>query len=159
LTSVGLAKIYRPILILQIPGLFRSWERLDAARNALAPELEKGFADAGFTLAGWGDVGMVKGFTAGFEIPSPEDLRRKKPFHWRDDSIGPTVYQVIGGVNPVPLSIPEVLTALGTGTVNVVNAPALAAEQLQWASKLDHMSEDSTVMAIGAMVFSTKRLN
>jgi TRAP-type transport system periplasmic protein len=159
LTSVGLSKIYRPILVLQIPGLFRSWDKLDAARAAVAPEFEKAFADAGFTLGGWGDVGMVHGFTSGFAIRTPEDLRGKKPFHWRDDSIGPTVYQVIGGVSPVPLSIPEVLMALGGGTVNVVNAPCLAAEQLQWASKLDHMSEDATVMAIGAMVFSTRRIN
>lgn len=158
LTAVGLGKIYKPVLALQIPGLFRTWEKLDAARKALGPELEKGISDAGFTLGGWGDVGQVHGMSKGFAIRVPEDLKGKKPFTWRDDVIGPVIYQGIGGVNPVPLNVPEVLPALNTGAVNVVSAPSLAAEQLQWASRLDHISEEATVMAIGAMVFASKRL-
>jgi TRAP-type C4-dicarboxylate transport system substrate-binding protein len=158
LTSVGLSKIYKPILALQIPGLFRSWEKLDAARSALSAEFAKGLADAGFTLGGWGDIGAMHGMSKGFEVRVPEDLRGKKPLTWRDDSIGPTVYQVIGGVTPVPLSAPEVLPSLNSGAVNVVSAPALAAEQLQWTPRLDHISEETMVFAIGAMIFSTKRL-
>lgn len=158
LTSVGLSKIYKPILALQLPGLFRSWEKLDAARDALRGELEKGVADAGFTLGGWGDVGVIHGMTKGIVVRVPEDLRSAKPLTWRDDVIGPTLHQIIGRVNGVPLSAPEVLSALGTGAVNVVNAPALAAEQLQWTSKLDHISEEGAVYAIGAMVFRSKRL-
>jgi TRAP-type transport system periplasmic protein len=159
LTSVGLGKIYKPILALQIPGLFRSWAKLDAARDALSPELKKGLADAGFTLAGWGDVGALHGMSKGFAVRTPDDLRGKRPLTWRDEEIGPTVFQVIGGVTPVPLSAPEVLPALNTGTINVLSAPALAAEQLQWAPRLDHISEEAVVFAIGALVFASKRLD
>lgn len=158
LTSVGLAKIYRNVLALQIPGLFRSWEKLDAARAAIAPELEKGLADAGFTLAGWGDVGAIHLMSKGVAIRVPEDLHGRKPLTWRDDVIGPVLYQVIGGVTPVPQSVPEVLSSLGTGAVDVISAPALAAEQLQWTSRLDHIGEDTSVFAIGAMLFASKRL-
>jgi TRAP-type C4-dicarboxylate transport system substrate-binding protein len=159
LTSVGLAKIYKPVLALQIPGLFRSWEKLDAARAALAPELEKGIADAGFTLGGWGDVGAIHLMSKGFAVRVPEDFRGRKPLTWREDQIGPTLFQVIGGVTPVPQSAPEVLSSLGTGAIDVLSAPALAAEQLQWASRLDHIGEDASVFAIGAMVFVTKRID
>ena len=158
LTSVGLGKVYRPILALQIPGLFRSWEKLDNARNALSAEFERGLLDAGFTLGGWGDVGVVRMMTQGLEIRVPEDLRGKKPLTWRDDPIGPALYQLIGSVNPVPLSAPEVLGALGTGAINVVSAPALAAEQLQWTNKLTHIAAEGAVMAIGGMIFRTPRL-
>jgi len=158
LTSVGLAKIYRPILALQIPGLFRTWEKLDNARNALSGEFEKGLLDAGFTLGGWGDVGIVRMMTKGLEIRVPEDLRGKKPLTWRDDVIGPALYQIIGGVTPVPLSAPEVLGALGTGAVDIVSAPALAAEQLQWTNKLTHIAAEGAVMAIGGMIFRTPRV-
>lgn len=157
-TSVGLSKIHKPVLALQTPGLFRSWEKLDVARDALKPELEKGIKDAGFALTGWGDVGQVRGMSKGFAVRRPKDLVGKKPMTWRDDSIGPVVYQILG-VTPVPLNIPEVLPALGTGTINVLSAPALAAEQLQWASRLDHISSESSVMAIGSMVWSQKRLD
>ncbi len=157
LTSVGLSKIHKPILALQIPGLFRSWERLDAARAAVGPELEKGLAQEGFLLGGWGDIGAMHGMSKGFAVRVPEDLRGKKPLTWREDVIGPTVYGIIGGVTPVPQSAPEVLGSLGTGAINVISAPSLAAEQLQWAPKLDHISEESVVFAIGAMVFVKKR--
>lgn len=158
-TSLGLSKIYRPILALQIPGLFRTWEKLDSARNALQAEFEKGVRDAGFTLGGWGDVGVVRMMTKGVEIRTPEHLRGTKPVTWREDVIGPALYQIIGGVTPVPLSAHEVLGALGTGAANVVSAPALVAEQLQWASKLTHVAAEGAVMAIGGMVFRTARLD
>jgi TRAP-type C4-dicarboxylate transport system substrate-binding protein len=77
---------------------------------------------------------------------------------WRDDDSQPILYQVIGGVTPVPLNIPEVLPQLNTGAINIVNAPSLAAEQLQWASKLDTINEDVSAMAIGALVISSKRI-
>jgi TRAP-type C4-dicarboxylate transport system substrate-binding protein len=35
LTGVGLGKIYKPILALQIPGLLRTWPKIDAARDAM----------------------------------------------------------------------------------------------------------------------------
>jgi len=158
LTSVGLSKVYRPILALQLPGLFRSWDKLDRARNALTAEFEKGLLDAGFTLGGWGDVGVVRMMSRGFAVRTPDDLRGKKPLTWREDVIGPALYQVIGGVTPVPLSAPEVLGNLGTGSIDVVSAPAIAAEQLQWAPKLTHIAAEGAVMAIGGMIFRTKRL-
>jgi TRAP-type transport system periplasmic protein len=78
---------------------------------------------------------------------------------WRDDSVQSVFFQVIGGVTPVPLNIPEVLPNLNTGAINIVVAPALAAEQLQWASKLDHIVVDSSAFAIGALVLSSKKVD
>lgn len=158
-TAVGLGKIYKPILALQMPGLFQSWAKLDSARDALKGEFEKGVSDAGFTLSGWGDVGMVHLMSKGFPVKSPEDMKGKKPYMWRDDAIQPVIYQIIGGVTPVPLNIPEVLPQLNTGAVNIVMAPALAAEQLQWGSKLDHVVADVSGLSIGALVFSSKALD
>jgi TRAP-type transport system periplasmic protein len=157
-TAVGLGKIYKPILALQMPGLFTTWGKLDAARDAMKGEFEKGAKDAGFSILGWGDVGAVHVMTKGVTIKTPEDMKGQKPYMWRDDDSQPILYQIIGGVTPVPLNIPEVLPSLNTGAINVVNAPSLAAEQLQWASKLDTINEDVSAMAIGALVISSKRL-
>ena len=158
-TAVGLGKIYKPILALQMPGLFRSWAKLDAARNALRGEFEKGARDAGFSILGWGDVGAVHLMSKGFQVKSPDDVKGKKPYMWRDDDTQPILYQVIGGVTPVPLNVPEVLPNLNTGAINLINAPSLAAEQLQWSSKLDTINEDVSALAIGALVMSSKRVN
>jgi TRAP-type C4-dicarboxylate transport system substrate-binding protein len=157
-TAVGLGKIYKPILALQMPGLFTTWSKLDAARDAMKGDFEKGASDAGFTILGWGDVGLVHVMTKGATIKTPDDMKGQKPYMWRDDDSQPILYQIIGGVTPVPLNIPEVLPALNTGTINIINAPSLAAEQLQWASKLDTINEDVSAAAIGALVVSSKRL-
>jgi TRAP-type transport system periplasmic protein len=158
-TAVGLSKIYKPIGALQMPGLFATWAKLDTARDAMKGEFEKGCKDAGFTLTGWGDVGAVHLMSKGFAVRTPEDLKGKKPYMWREDVIQPVLFQVIGGVTPVPLNIPEVLPQLNSGAINVINAPALAAEQLQWASRLDTIVPDTSAMAVGALVFSSKRLD
>jgi TRAP-type C4-dicarboxylate transport system substrate-binding protein len=158
ITAVGLSKIHKPILALQLPGLFRSWGKLDAARDAMKGEFEKGVADAGFTLAGWGDVGLVHLMSKGFTVRTPDDLKGRKPYMWRDDVMAPFLYQAVG-VTPVPLNVQEVLPQLGSGGVNVVITAALAAEQLQWASKLDTVVNNVTSAAIGALVFSSKRLD
>jgi len=158
-TAVGLSKIYKPILALQIPGLFTSWAKLDAARDAMKGDFEKGVKDAGFKLVGWGDVGAAHLMSKGIEIKSPEDLKGQKPYMWRDDAVQPLLFQIIGGITPVPLNVPEVLPNLNTGAINIVIAPALAAEQLQWASKLDTIVADNSAMAIGALVVSSKRLD
>jgi TRAP-type C4-dicarboxylate transport system substrate-binding protein len=158
-TAVGLSKIYKPILALQMPGLFTTWAKLDAARDAMKGDFEKGVSNAGFTLVGWGDVGQAHLMSNGFAIKTPDDLRGKKPYMWRDDMVAPVLFQVVGGVSPVPLSVPEVLPSLNTGAVNVVTAPSLAAEQLQWTSKLDHINEEVAGSAIGAVVLSSKRLD
>ena len=159
ITAVGLSKIYKPILALQMPGLFSSWAKLDAAREQMRGDFEKGARDAGFMIAGWGDVGAARVMTKGVVIKSPEDVKGTKPYMWRDDEVQPVLYQVIGGVNPVPLSIPEVLPNLNTGAINFIAAPCLAAEQLQWSSKLDTINEDVTAYAIGALVLSSKRID
>lgn len=159
LTAVGLGKVFKPILALQMPGLFSSWAKLDAARDSLKGEFEKGALDAGFFIGGWGDVGTVHVMSKGFAIKTPTDLQGKKPFAWRDDPTLSTLFQVVGGITPVPLNVPEVLPNLNTGAINIVNAPALAAEQLQWSSKLDTIVEDVAGFAIGALVLSSKRLD
>ena len=62
-------------------------------------------------------------------------------------------------MNPTPLSVPEILPALTAGTINVVNAPALAAEQLQWSSLLDHINTAASGIGIGALVFTSSKIN
>jgi TRAP-type C4-dicarboxylate transport system substrate-binding protein len=158
-SAVGLSRIYKPILALQIPGLFTNWAKLDAARDAMKGDFEKGISDAGFSLFGWGDVGTVRVFSKGFPIKTPDDIKGKKPAMWRDDSIQPSFYQVLGGVTPVPLNVPEILPQLNTGAINIVFAPSLSAEQLQWTSKLDTISTEAAGMSIGAVVVSSKRLD
>src|SRR5262245_13083199 len=158
-TAIGLAGINKDVLVLGMPGVLDTWPLLDKARDALAPELEQGFTNQGFSLLGWGDVGLVRQFSKGFAVKTPNDMKGKRPLVWRNEPMGPIIYSLIGGVVPIPLGVPEVLPALRAGTVNVISAPALGAEQLQWAPMLDHVSSQVTTCAIGGLVFRKTALD
>ena len=56
LTTVGLAQIVRPVLVLQAPGVCTSYGKIDAVRAQLASEFEREFDTAGYKLMGWGDT-------------------------------------------------------------------------------------------------------
>lgn len=158
ITAVGLSKIYKPILALQMPGALTTWEKLEKAQGVLKGDFEKGVKDAGFDLLGWGHVGRARLFLKGNgTVKAPGDLKSRKPYMWRDDIISPVFYQVVGAT-PVPLNVPEVLPQLKTGGVDTVNAPALAVEQLQWAPQLNQGGEQVFGCAIGALVVQSKRL-
>lgn len=151
-TAVGLSKIWKPILALQMPGLFRTWSKLDAARNSMLSDTKTNFESAGFYYLGGGDVGMAHVMSKGYAVKNPDDVKGRKPYMWKDDQIAPVLWAKIGGVTPVPINIPEVLPNLNSGAVDLVNAPALAAQQLQWASKLDNINSAVSGIGIGALV-------
>lgn len=159
LTSVGMSRITKDVLVLQLPGVVDSWDLLDKARADIGPELEKRFEKEGFQVVGWGDLGLVRQWTRGFELRRPSDLKGRRPLVWRNEPIGPAIYTSIGGVVPTPLSPPEVLPALRSGKIEALNAPALAAEQLQWTPFLDHVSSTASVCAVGGTVFRKKALD
>jgi TRAP-type C4-dicarboxylate transport system substrate-binding protein len=158
ITAVGLSKIHKPILALQMPGALTTWEKVDRAQAALKSDFERGVRDAGFELLGWGNVGRAHLFLKGNgTVKTPADFKSRKPYMWRDDIISPEFYRAIGAT-PVPLNVPEVLPQLKTGAVDTVNAPALAVEQLQWGAQLNQVSKQVTGVGVGALVVSGGRL-
>jgi TRAP-type C4-dicarboxylate transport system substrate-binding protein len=158
-TAVGLSDIYKPIVALQMPGAFVNWSELDRARNQLLPTFESAMRHAGFVLGGFGDVGMARIMSKGFAVKLPNDLKGKHPSVIAGDVIYPKVFEVIGGVSPVPGSVTSFLPKLNSGAIDVMVTPPLAAEQLQWAPRLDHLSTLTTGFNIGAIVFSHKQFD
>ncbi len=167
-TSVGLSKIWQPILALQTPGLFREWKSLDAARKAINDKAVAGFAGKGIYNLGWGDVGIAH-LMSKFDVGGPETLNGHKPYFWKDDPIAPHFFAALkevasetnGGFSLAEqgLQIPEVLPALNQGNVDFINAPSLAAQQLQWADKLTHIVTQPSGIGIGALVIKQSTLD
>jgi TRAP-type C4-dicarboxylate transport system substrate-binding protein len=157
LGASGLGKIHTPALALQMPGLFRSWKGIDRATSALYPELKAAFEKQGFYLSSIGDVGRAHTMSRGRAIRVPADVRGMKPASPRRGVIAPVLASLLK-VTPVRLSFPELLPALSSGRVNLMTAPALAAEQLQWAPYFDHINADITGIGVGAMVLNDKKL-
>ena len=157
LSSTGLSHIHRDVQVLQLPGVVNSWELLDMVRGLLGKKIERKFEKQGILILGWGDVGLVRQMSKGFAVRGPADLKGRHPAVWRNEPMGPILYSLIGGVVPVPTSVPEVLPQLRSGTINIMSAPALATEQLQWAPFLDHVGDQVVVTAIGATVMRKQK--
>jgi TRAP-type C4-dicarboxylate transport system substrate-binding protein len=157
-TAVGLAEIHKPILALQAPGLFYDWETLDRVRDALAPELQAAAEKKGFYIAGWGDIGLHYIMATHAPIRSVGDLKATRSYRlFGDDNL--TAFAQAVGATSVPMSVAEVLPNLSAGRVNVCQAPALAAEQLQWAPQFEYVTDRVLAAGIGAIVLSNRSLD
>jgi TRAP-type C4-dicarboxylate transport system substrate-binding protein len=158
-TAVGLAQTgVTDVLLFQMPGLFPNWAKLDAARNTMRAEFDQAFQAKGFTVLGWGDVGAAKTMSIGFEIHHPSDLQGKGCFFLAGDPVGPKLYAAIGGINAKQVTVPEILPGITNGSIQVLTVPPLAAEQLQWASRVTHINTMTTGFGIGAIIVSTPKL-
>jgi len=158
-TAVGLAQTgVTDVLLFQMPGVFSNWAQLDATRNAMRAEFDQAFQQKGFTVLGWGDVGAAKTMSIGFEIHHPSDLQGKGCFFLAGDPVGPKIFAAIGGITAKQVTVPEILPGITNGSIQVLTVPPLAAEQLQWASKVTHINTMTTGFGIGAIIVSTSKL-
>ncbi|MCL2779019.1 MAG: TRAP transporter substrate-binding protein DctP [Polyangiaceae bacterium] len=161
LTATGLAQIYPHIIAFQMPGLFPTWEKLDAAREKTRALIEKGFEDQGFRLLGGGDVGIGHMISRGGPVRTPSDIKKFHPVYVPGDVINQKLLEVVGIASPRLLPLPAILPALSSrteGAVDIVFSPSIAAEQLQWAAQLDSVNTISTGITIGGMVMSKERV-
>jgi TRAP-type C4-dicarboxylate transport system substrate-binding protein len=158
-TAVGLAQTgVTDVLIFQMPGLFANWGKLDAARSAMKADFDAQFEQKGFTVLGWGDIGAAKTMSIGFEVHRPADLRGKSCYFLPGDPIGPKIFSAIGGINAKQVTVTEILPNLANGSITILTVPPLAAEQLQWASRVTHLNPVTVAFGIGAIIVSSPRV-
>lgn len=158
-TSVGLGKIDKRLLAIQVPGAIRSWKAVDAVRSAIQADYDKFLTDKKFTPIAWADVGQSHFLSKGFAVHVPDDVKGKSPWVYAEDPVLKTVYGKIGGVNPFPAELMSVLPNIDNGKINCMSVSALAAEMLQWNSKFDNAVDQVNGIVVGGLVMSTDSLN
>lgn len=155
ITGTGLAQIWPHIGALQMPGLFPTWAKLDAARDKVSPKFDKEFAQQGFVILGKGDVGMARLMSRGIAVRTPDDLKKAHPFYISGDPVGQKFLETVGVPSPKALTVPAILPAVSSrseGSIDVINSPSIAAEQLGWAPHMTHINNQVTGIGIGALV-------
>jgi TRAP-type C4-dicarboxylate transport system substrate-binding protein len=156
LTSTGLGALVPQVLVLQAPGLIRSYPVLDDVRDDLAPQFDAMFDKAGYTLVSWGDSGQVRIFSK-HKIQHPDDLRGVRPWVWRG-SITMRAFIEAAGANGVVLGLPEVFGALQTGMVDTVIASSTGVLAFQWHTRLKTITKPGGGIVVGAYVIRKDRL-
>lgn len=159
LSILGLAHFDKTVMVMTLPWLVDSWDKVDRVRADLGPQFEKEFKAKGIKVLGWGDIGLIYGFTRGHAVRVPGDLRGHTPMVLRGEPVGSAFFEQIPGVRPVPAEPMDILNLLRARTVDTISAPALVAEQLQWIPFLDHVSGQPIACAIGASVIRQETMD
>jgi TRAP-type C4-dicarboxylate transport system substrate-binding protein len=155
LTAVGLGLIKGDVRVLELPFLIKNNQELDYVRDKMAPDFEKQFDDAGYKLIAWGDVGWTH-YYSNRELKTRDDLGQVKMWAWTDDPIVRAFFKRMG-INGVPLGVPDVLTALQTGTIDACYGSPLAAVTLQWYTKVKYATTQTITYSIGALLIRKEK--
>ena len=157
ITSTGLSALVRQVLVLEAPGLIRSYPELDAVREVLAPDLEALFDKAGYKLVAWGDAGKTRIFSTS-RIVAPSDLQNVRPWVWKD-SATMRAFIKAAGANGVLLNLPEVYSSLQTGIIDTIIASSVGVLAFQWHTTLKYMAKQAGGIVTGAFVIRQEQLD
>jgi TRAP-type C4-dicarboxylate transport system substrate-binding protein len=117
-------------------------------------ELRKEFEAGGYVLLGWAEVGFIYVFT-NTPVTKVDDIRKVKMWQWEGDPVAEATFKAFG-INPIQLSITDVLTSLQTGLINAMYISPLAGVSLQWTTATKYMLDYPLTNSSGAVVLSKK---
>ena len=153
-SGVGFGKILPMVRVLDLPYLFRNDQEVDRVHQELFNFFAEEFQKKGFRLLAWTEVGNVNIFSKK-AVRNLDDLAGLKIWAWAGDPIAKETF-VTMGVNPIPLPVTDVNTALNTGMIDTVYAPPLGALALQWHTRLSFMMGLPLVHSTGAILISAR---
>ena len=156
-TTTGLGMVARPVLVLTAPGLITEYDQLERAREGLGDRFAKLFDEAGFVMLAWGEAGKNRIFSME-EFAKPDDLKRLRPWAWKDDPVFAGYISTIGA-NPVRMGVPEVYGGLQTRMLDTVPASALGAVALQWYTRLNYMAKDNFGILFGGSLIKKEKFD
>ncbi len=154
ITGVGIGEIAKSARILDAPFLFKNHDEVDYVVDQYDAELRKEFENGGYVLLGWAEVGFVYVFT-NTPVAKVEDMRNVKMWQWEGDPVAEATFKAFG-INPIPLSITDVLTSLQTGLINGMYTSPLAGVSLQWDTATKYMLDYPLTNASGAVVIAKR---
>jgi TRAP-type C4-dicarboxylate transport system substrate-binding protein len=155
LTTGALQAFYTDVQIYNMPMLFDSYAEVDAVRAELDPVLLTGMEEAGWVLFGFGEAGFAYAMSQD-RAESVEDARSQKVWVPSDDPGALTAVQGFG-IQPVPLSIADVLTGLQTELIDAVAVPPVGALALQWYTQVSYLLELPLMYIYGALAIDAKQ--
>ncbi len=153
-TGVGMGEIAPKVRILDSPFLVRSDDEIDMLHKGFGYDFEQAFEEGGYVLLGWAEVGFVHVFTSS-PIRKREELKGIKMWTWEGDPIAETAFRTLG-INPIPLSVTDVMTSLQTGLIDAFYTTPYVAIALQWYARVKYMVDVPLADASGSVLISKK---
>lgn len=154
-TGVGMGEILPEVRILDTPFLFRNYEEVDHIYNKFYERFAEGFESKNYVLLGWAEVGFVYMF-AKKKAANLDEMRKLKMWVWEGDRVAEATFKAFG-LQPIPLSVIDVMTALQTNMIEGVYTSPLGLVVLQWFTKVKFMINIPLANAAGAVLVSKEK--
>lgn len=137
MTAIGLHEITPEPQAEDVPFMIDSYEEYDYVHEHIRGKLEEAIARKGYQVLQWGEVGFVYFFSTE-PYRTPADFAKGKVFTWNGDPGAEAAWKA-AGFHPVVLSSTDLVPALTSGMINVVNQSPLYAYTTNLYSRANHM--------------------
>ncbi|ABW68877.1 TRAP transporter substrate-binding protein [Desulfosudis oleivorans] len=152
-TSLGVLAASPETSVFLVPGLFKSYDEVDYVYEKFRKRLDRAFEEKGYILAALIDTGFFHIFSKN-RIAGLEDVKKQKMLTWFG-IMETTLYNELG-INPTPVAVPEVVSALSTGLANTNLAPAAWMLGMQAYQYANYYLTPALMYSPAAIVVSTK---
>jgi TRAP-type C4-dicarboxylate transport system substrate-binding protein len=147
-----LGTIVPEVRVTEIPYVFWNSEEVDYVRSQLESSMNKQFADKGFVVLGWMDLGFVYTFSK-VPILSLETARKQKWWTMEGDPMGRSIFDALG-ISPISLSLSDVATALSTNMIDCAPSTTFGAVAFRWYTRFKYMFGLPSTSILGATLIN-----
>jgi len=160
IASGALSAIYPDSQIYNLPMQFRNLAEVDAVRARLDARILAGLEKKGFVSFGIAEGGFAY-LLSQHPITTVAELRRHKAWVPDIDRMSREAIEAFD-IQPIPLPMGDVLTALQTGLVDTVAAPPIVTLALQWHTQVKYLLDLPLLYSYALMIIDKRafdRLN
>ncbi len=150
ITELGLNRITKEVLALNIPFLIRDEDEYDFVLEKILPLFNSLAEKAGFTVLSWIKAGWVHFFSKK-PVIFPEDLKKQALAVPDGDPEILHAWQELG-FKTVPLSLTDYMLGLQSGMVDAFYAPPMVAAAFQWFGFANHMCSLRITPVLAAII-------
>ena len=157
--SLGVVATDVPELgVIELPYLFPSYKHADEVLdNIVKKDFIKLLRKKGYVFMLWSENGYRNVATKEKAIISPGDIKGLK-IRAQEQAIYTNTYKS-WGASPVPIAVPEVLSALQTGVVDGFDQTLLFTFATSWYTAIKHYSLTGHIYQPGICLLSEKKYN
>lgn len=119
-TALGVFMAAPETSVFTLPMLFNNYDEVDYILNKFRGDIDSIFERHGYYLVGLIDTGFFYLFTKN-KVSTIEEMKKQKMVTWFGEIETTTMNEL--GINPIKISVPEIVVSLQTGLVNANIGP------------------------------------
>lgn len=157
ITTGTISSFYSDAQVYGLPMLFQSLDEVTYVRKRIDPIIienieKKGFVTFGLAEGGFAYLMSLK------EVKTVEDLRKYKTWVPASDKLVQEAVKAYD-VQPVPLSMGDVLTGLQTGLIDTVASPPIVTLALHWHTQIKYLTDMPLLYSTALLIIDIKSFN